>query len=380
MTSVKNWIKENEQLILDTYQELHNRAEVSWQEFRTKEFLCEQLEKLELPYKTFEHHTGIIVNWQEGDGPTVGLRADMDALWQNVNGEWRANHSCGHDAHMTMALNALRCLKETGFKPNGCFKVIFQPAEESGKGAMALLEQGLIDDIDYLVGIHVRPKLEIRYGEATPAIYHGATTLLKGKITGVQAHGSRPNMGINTVDSLGAIIAAVNAIKVDPSIPSSVKVTQVKAGGQNINVIPDEAEFGIDLRAQTNEAMEELIPKIMKAVISAGSANGAEVDLNIEAKMVAASPNPFMEEIVRGAIIEQLGEEAVKAPPLTPGGEDFHFYDKGCPKIQTTIIGLGTDLEPGLHHPSMTFNLRSLGNGTAVLAAAAFKLFEATRE
>lgn len=187
-------------------------------------------------------------------------------------------------------------------------------------------------------------------------------------------------MGINVVDSLGAIISAVNSVKVDPTLPASAKVTQVKAGGENINIIPDEAEFSIDLRAQTNRAMESLTDSIMRAVQYAGEANGAEVQLEIRAQMVAAEKSPFMEEIVGDAVRQMLGETSLVSPPVTPGGEDFHFYTKERPHIQATMVGLGTDLEPGLHHPNMKFDLTAMGNGVAILAASVIKLFEKAAE
>ncbi|MDN4075327.1 M20 peptidase aminoacylase family protein [Fictibacillus terranigra] len=375
-------MKNNHTLLLDTYNHLHDLAEVSWKEKTTRDFLCHELNKLGLSYQTFQDHYGIVVTWNgDSDGPTIALRTDMDALWQNVEGVWKANHSCGHDSHMSMVLNTLRCLKESDFHPNnGCLKIIFQPAEETGKGAQAIIKDGIVDDVDYMLGIHVRPSFELGMGQASSAIYHGATTLLKGKIKGIQAHGSRPNLGINVVDALGAIISAVNSVKVDPTLPASAKVTQVKAGGENINIIPDEAEFSIDLRAQTNRAMKALTESVMRAVQYAGEANGAEVQLEIRAQMVAAEKSPFMEEIVGDAVRQMLGETSLVRPPVTPGGEDFHFYTKERPHIQATMVGLGTDLEPGLHHPNMKFDLAAMGNGVAILAASVIKLFEKAAE
>jgi amidohydrolase len=374
---IKNWVDENKELITSTYHHLHSNAEISWKEKKTTEYLCKQLEHLEIPFETFEDHTGVIGYWgnKEG-GRTIGIRADIDALWQLVDGEWKASHSCGHDAHMTMVLHAITCLKDMGFQPEGLIKIIFQPAEESGKGAKALIDQGVIDDIDYLLGIHIRPIQELKFGQASPAIYHGATTLLKGKIQGIQAHGSRPNLGINVVDSLGAIIQAVNSVKTDPTVSASAKITMVQAGGNNINIIPDYAEFGIDVRAQQNDMMEDLIKMVYHAVLAAGSSNQAIVELETLASMVAAEPNKEIEELVKAAIIEALGEDALAAPAVTPGGEDFHFYKNCFPHIKATMIGLGTDLSPGLHHPNMNFNLDALQNGVKILTISILKLLK----
>ncbi|WP_085507180.1 M20 peptidase aminoacylase family protein [Thalassobacillus devorans] len=376
--TLKDWLESNKDWIYQTFEDLHDLAEVSWKEEKTRDYLITKLNKFELSYQTFENHCGVVASWQgKKEGPTAAIRTDMDALWQPVNGEWKANHSCGHDAHMTMVLSAIKCLKEMGFKPEyGNFKIIFQPAEETGKGALAMVEDGVLEDVDYLLGIHVRPKIELRFGQASPAIYHGAATLLKGKVTGVQAHGSRPNQGVNVVDAIGAIISAVNGIKVDPTVPSSAKVTQINAGGTNINLIPDQGDFSIDIRAQKNEVMDELLNKVNRAVKGAGEANGSKVSLDPVAKMAASIPNQRMERHVRAAITDVLGENGVVDPPVTPGGEDFHFYPLEKEGLHATMIGLGTDLVPGLHHPDMKFNHHALENGAAILARTVLELFE----
>ncbi len=376
LETIEAWIKENDEHSIDLYRKLHDLAEVSWKEKQTTAFLCQEIGNMGFSYKTFEDQTGVAAVWDEKlEGPTVGLRADIDALYQNVDGEWKANHSCGHDAHMTMLLLTMRCLKEIGFTPKGRLKFIFQPAEETGQGAKSLIEKGVVDDVDYLLGIHLRPVQEMPYGMASAAIYHGATAQLTGKIRGEQAHAARPNLGINAVDSLAAIIHAVNAVKVDPTVPMSAKVTKAHSGGGNLNVIPDEAHFGIDLRAQTNEAMTDLIDKVTKAVLAAGGANGAQVEVETASRTAAAIPNTSIERIVSEAIGEVLGPSAVSPPPVTPGGEDFHFYTAERRHIAATMVGLGSDLKPGLHHPKMAFNLASLRDGVAILATSTIKLF-----
>jgi amidohydrolase len=379
--SILNWVKENREEIEATWRRLHDLAEVSGQETRTTAFLADELDKLGIPRQTFDDLTGVVAVWDgQTDGPTVALRADIDALWQQVGGQWKANHSCGHDAHMTMALFAVRCLREIGFRPPGRLKVLFQPAEESGNGAQSFIQKGVVDDVDMLLGIHLRPIQEMPFGKVSPGIYHGATTHMVGRIKGVQAHAARWHLGVNVVDSLAAVIHAINAIRMDPTVPASAKVTKVVAGGGNLNIIPDEAEFGLDLRAQTNEAMDELIEKVKRSATHAGSANGAEVELETIGRMVAAVPHPAMESVVSDAIREALGPDALVPPPVTPGGEDFHFYITERLSIAATMVGLGAGLKPGLHHPEMTFDLAALGNGIAVLALSVIKLFERKEE
>ncbi|ARK30211.1 M20 peptidase aminoacylase family protein [Halalkalibacter krulwichiae] len=383
MRTIKNideWIEKYKDQITATYQHLHSIAEVSWEEQETTNYLAKRVGQLGIEYSLFDDHTGLVAEWKgDSHGPTVALRADIDALWQNVNGVWKANHSCGHDGHATMVLYTLKMLMDIGYKPKGTLKIIFQPAEETGTGAKKFIDKGVVNDVSYLLGIHVRPSEELSLKEASPAIYHGATKILQGKVKGVQAHAARPHQGINVIDSIGAIINAVNSIKIDPRISSSAKVTMVRTEGRNYNIIPDEAIIGIDLRAQTNEAMETLFAQVQKAVMTAASFNGAEIELETLTSMVAAVPNKTMEQIIQKAIEEVLGKESVSPPLVTPGGEDFHYYAARNPNLKATMVGLGADLSPGLHHPNMSFNVTALLDGVKILAVSIMKLFEQPR-
>src|SRR5699024_2552228 len=108
----------------------------------------------------------------------------IDALWQEVEGEFQANHSCGHDAHMTIAIGVIFTLLKKGLPNRGTFRFIFQPAEEKGEGALAYVEKGVVDDVDFLYGMHLRPIQELSNGYYSPAIDHGAAKLLTGSIIG----------------------------------------------------------------------------------------------------------------------------------------------------------------------------------------------------
>lgn len=376
LQKIKNWAADNNAQLETTYRQLHDLAEVSWQEVRTNAYLCAALERIGVPYETFPDQTGIVAIWDEGiPGPTVALRADMDALPHEWKGSKLTIHSCGHDAHMTIVLHTLECLKQCGFRPKGRLKLLFQPAEETGDGAKSFINKGIINDIDYLLGLHLRPIQDLPFGKASAAIYHGAAMQMRGEIKGVQAHAARPHLGVNVVDSLAAVIQAVNAVKTNPQIPSSAKVTQASAGG-TINIIPDHAAFGIDLRSQTNEGMDDLIRSVQRAVLTAGTANGAEVTIAPASPMVAATPNAWMETVVGNAIREAIGEQAWSPPVVTSGGEDFHQYALGNARMAATMIGLGCGLSPGLHHPEMGFRMEALQHGVAIAAISTVMLFE----
>ena len=112
-----------------------------------------------------------------------------------------------------------------------------------------MLDSGLLDDVDEMISIHLRPIQEARFGQATPALCHGASKVVKAKVKGLTSHGARPHLGINAIDAAAQIVNAINAIKIDPTVPHSVKTTKLMAGGTAHNIIPETAEMTFDLRA-----------------------------------------------------------------------------------------------------------------------------------
>lgn len=357
--------------IIQTYFDLHELAEIGWKEVNTSKYLKEKLEKA--GFEVIDHvgNTTGLIAILKGDeaGPVFTVRADMDALPFKINEKEVALHACGHDANSTMVLMAALEIARIGIK-RGTLKILFQPAEEVLGGAETMLDSGLLEDVDEMIGIHLRPIHEARLGQATPALCHGSSYMITAKIRGLGAHGARPHLGVNVIDAGANIVNAINAIKLNPTIPYSVKTTKFVAGGAAHNTIPDEAEMVFDLRGQTNSAMEELIQKTKKAIENGAASVGAEVEVVVNGGVPGADYDEKMVEQARKAIREVLGE--VLDPIITPGGEDFHYYStKG--NIKTAYIGLGADLEPGLHHADMKFNLDALVYGTKIIAYSIFQ-------
>lgn len=368
-------VASREQFIDQTFQHLHANPEISWKEMETTRYLAERMRALGLRVTTFEDCTGLVAEWGEGK-PVVALRTDIDALWQEVDGEWKANHSCGHDAHMTVVLEAVESLIASGYQPPGTLKILFQPAEEKGTGALKLVEKGVVDDIDYLYGVHLRPIQEMRSGYCGGAIYNGGAMFLYGEITGVSAHGARPHLGINAIEVAGAILSGIGQVHTNPMVPATVKMTMLQAGGESYNIIPDKARFALDLRAQTNEAMDDLVKRVKQIIEGVAVSYQAEISLEQGARMVAAEVADEAKQLMEQAIVDVLGQEKLQPAPVTPGAEDFHFYTVERPHIKATMLALGCDLQPGLHHPKMHFNQEDLVKGVEIMARVVVKTFE----
>lgn len=348
---------------------LHTHAEISWKEVETTNYLVALFKKSGFHPVRFQHIPGFYVEIGN-DKPVVGLRADMDALWQEVDGEHQANHSCGHDAHMTIVTEAMHLLKKMEGDFSGTIRAIFQPAEELGNGANRVVEEGIIDDMDYLFGIHLRPKSEIGFPNCAPGIQHGACLFVKGEIKGEDYHGARPHEGINAIEVGGIIQQHLKNIHISPFIPASIKMTNFHAGTDNFNIIPGKATFGLDIRSQTNEGMTFLKGEISRLLEHISNIYNVPIEYELIDDVPAAMINPEAEKIMEQAIIHTLGKNALVSTIETPGSDDFHYYTANRPQVKATMLALGANVSPGLHHPHMTFNHESLKNGVEVLVEA----------
>lgn len=359
----------------EIFDHLHENPETSWKEYKTTAFIVNLLKDEGYKVHTFPNSTGLYVEIGQGK-PVIGLRTDMDALWQEVDGEMRANHSCGHDGHMTMIIGVLLLIKKLKPQFKGTLRVLFQPAEEKGQGALSFVEKGLVDDIDYLFGVHVRPSQELEDGTYSPALHHGASMMIAAEIYGVEAHAARPHLGKNAIEIGSSLVEALKSIHIDTMIPYSVKVTKFYAGGESGNIIPGKAFINLDVRAQTNDGMEELVKDIRRIVDAICKLYDASIVLKILMDIAAAQVNEEAKDILEHAIIQSVGHENARPPLFTPGGEDFHFYTKLRPTVKTTMLGVGCDLTPGLHHPDMTFNRDRIITSVEILTRTVLCAFE----
>lgn len=360
-------LEEIKEELLEVFCHLHENPEVSWKELETTRYLTTFLKSHGFFPILFNDCTGLMVEIGEG-AHCVGLRTDIDALWQEVDGQFKANHSCGHDAHMTIVLGTLLLLKKLNLDLKCKLKFIFQPAEEKGTGALKLIEKGIVDDIDYLYGVHLRPKEEVPLGRCSSGIINGAARFISGEIIGEDAHGARPHQGTNSIEIGASLVNEFNKIHLNPMVPYSVKMTTFHAGGESKNIIPGRANFDLDLRAQTNEVMEQLHEAVVKISNLVATLNGVEISFKKEAEIAAAEIHPDAQRFMAEAISQTIGTENLVEPYMSAGGEDFHYYTLKRPKIKATMLGLGCDLIPGLHHPKMDFNREAIFTGIEILA------------
>jgi amidohydrolase len=361
------FIDQQKTSIIKTYHDLHALAEPSWNEEHTSHYIVECLKKAGLNVKTFTDHYGIVAEIPGQSPAVIALRADLDAIVQEVGGIVKPNHSCGHDAHSTMALYAALAIANSGIQPNCRLRIIFQPAEEKGAGALKMMKEGALENVAYLFGIHVRPHFEVPFGKASPVIVHGSAGAIRGIIKGIQAHASHPEDGINALEAAALLVLKLKQLQLETDTPYSIKMTKLHTNNESANVIPETADFTLDVRAQTNVVMDDLLRLAVESMEKTMTETGAVISWKMEVFVPAAIVNEKALQLAKAAITAVLGQENVNPACISQGGEDFHYYTANNPNISATMIGLGCDLTPGLHHPEMTFNLDALVYGSKIL-------------
>ncbi|MGD8149882.1 amidohydrolase [Ornithinimicrobium sp. Y1694] len=359
--------------IADWHAWLDAHPEPAWQEHQTTAYLMEQLAGLGLRTREIPDSTGGFA--ELGEGPRwIGLRADLDAIWMGDAEGGYGVHSCGHSAHMAMMLGAARLLTEESSEdplPEGVgVRFLLQPAEETGTGALRLIEAGATDGMSHLFGMHLRPKDELPQGHFAPALHSGASLTGIVTITGEDAHGARPHQGSNAIDPLVAIHQVLPTLRFAPHESYSIKITRIRAGGASMNVIPGTAEVALDVRAQTNEVLEGLQERATEAIERIGRLYDVDVTTSWRDLTPAAQVDPDAAQVLAAAITEVAGADALAEEVVTPGGDDFHYYAYRQPELRSAMLAVPAQVDPGLHHPKMTYDTSVLPTGARILARA----------
>lgn len=354
--------------VISIYDALHPLAEPAWEERRTSAYIANYLKPL--GYEVTEGlagGTGVVAVLRGSEpGETLGLRADIDALLFTIDGEKRCIHACGHDAHTAMLLTLAREVAARGGIRRGTLKLIFQPAEEVDTGSRAMIKDGVVDDVDWLFAMHLRPVQELSDSQCSPAMFHGSCYMVEAEIIGRGAHAGRPHLAVNSAEIAVQIVNGINAIRENPSVQHSAKVTKIVAAEPSLNTIPRRAEIAIDLRSQTNPIMQSLIGKVCSIIETTAKLFGGEAHIKTPEGVPAAEINEEARALAREAIVHTVGEENVVEEVVSPGADDFHYYINHKPALKATYIGIGCGLEPGLHAPDMHFNREGLVKGVRI--------------
>ncbi|MGZ0712140.1 amidohydrolase (plasmid) [Coraliomargarita sp. W4R53] len=391
------------------YIDLHRHPELSFQETRTAGVIAQRLDELGIEYEEGIGKTGIAAVIRNGEGPVVWLRADTDGLpveeatgldyASTVRGVDPAGtavpvmHACGHDMHVASMIGALEQLVATKADWSGTLVVVFQPAEEYGAGALAMIADGVLDRFpkpDIVLGQHVTPlpagTIGVRSGTQMAAS-DGLRVVLHGR----GGHGSRPHSTIDPVVMAAATVMRLQTIvsrEVDPRDVAVVTVGSIHAGLKN-NIIPAEATLELSLRYPDDAARERVMAKVERVVNAEAAASGAEKSptITIDHTLPPTINDGVATARLSDAFDEAFGAGTVVDPGMFTGSEDVSWFAREAgvpliywfwggvdPKKYADAVAAGTidrDI-PTNHSPFFAPVLQpTLSNGVANLVVAA---------
>lgn len=361
---------------------LHSKPELMFDVHETAAFVQAKLEEFGCDeVVTGLGRTGVVgvIKGNRGQGETIGLRSDMDALpiTEAVDREYKSRnsgkmHACGHDGHMAMLLGAAKYLAETrNFA--GTVIVIFQPAEEGGGGGRVMVEDGLMErfGIDRVYGMHNMPGHAAGTFAISPGPVFAATDEFQITVTGKGGHAAMPHTTIDPVLCAAQIVQALQMIASRNSDPLSsivVSVTKFNAGHAH-NVIPDKAELGGTIRTLTaeNRALGE--QRLSEIATSIAGAHGAIAHVQFHRGYPVTVNHEAETGIAAEAARAIAGADSVNMN-LVPlmGGEDFSYMLEARPGA---MILIGNGDSAGLHHPEYDFNDEIIAQGVSYWAKLA---------
>ncbi|WP_373278173.1 amidohydrolase [Zhihengliuella halotolerans] len=364
--------------------DVHANPELSFQEHRTTERVVEILTAAGLDPQRLEG-TGAWVD--VGDGPVaLGLRADIDALpvVEETGLDYASVtrgvcHACGHDIHTTVALGVALTLKKMhdAGKLASRVRVIFQPAEERMPGgALAVIEQGVLDDVPRVLALHCDPRIDAgTIGTRIGAITSAADTI-KLELTGRGGHTSRPHLTEDLVFALSKVAVDVPAVlnrRVDVRSGVSVVWGQI-SGGSAPNAIPSAGYLAGTMRCLDAEAWEAAGDMLDDVVQQVAQPFGVDVKLEHLRGVPPVMNAPAETELIESAARAEIGAHAIVLTPQSMGGEDFAWMTQ---KVPGAMLRLGTRTPGGetydLHRGDYAPDERAIGIGVRVMAAAAVR-------
>ncbi|KAB2663986.1 amidohydrolase [Brucella tritici] len=365
---VENWTSNQLDELVAFRRDLHENPELLYDVNRTAEKVAEALRAAGVDeVVTGIGRTGVVgvIRGQSNrSGRAIGLRADMDALpiLEETGAEWSSKvpgkmHACGHDGHTTMLLGAARELAQSRAF-DGTVIVIFQPAEEGGAGAKAMIDDGLFKrwPVNEVYGMHNRPNLAVGHFTINSGPIMGSVDVLDITIEGVGGHAASPHQTIDPIPVTAALIQAIQTLTartIDPLDSAVISITTIQ-GGDAFNVIPQKIRLTGTVRTLREEVRDHIEEKLTRAVQGIADAFGAKATLDYQRSYPVTVNHERETELAAIAADAVAGADRVtRDMPATLGGEDFAFM---LNEVPGAMINIGNGPSANLHHPKYDFN------------------------
>lgn len=367
--------------LMETYKHLHRFPEPSNEEWNTQQFIIEQLEKGQIPYRIMAR-TGICAEIKgTHPGKTILLRADMDALEikEETNLPYASQkeglmHACGHDAHVTVGLGVAWLLQQRADHLKGTVKIMFQPAEEKPPGgALTMMEEGILENprVDAVIGIHTNPYLPAGQFGLKDGYILAASDRIFITLIGKGGHAAAPHEGVDAIAMAGQFLASIQNVvsrQVSPLEPAVVTIGKI-VGGTRANIMADRVVLEGTVRTiheETRTRIEEKIGKLLQGITDFW---GGTFKYEFLRGYPPTWNDKEMTNLIRASVEECLGtENIVELEHCLMSGDDFAYLAKEAPAVFIEW-GTGSDEWEGYpwHHPKFQVNLQALPYGVAVV-------------
>lgn len=363
---IRELVEKYEDQIITWRREFHENPELSGEEIRTSERVCEELKKVNIEVKRIGK-TGVL-GILEGNKPgkTVALRADMDALpiqeANNIPYKSKSKgimHACGHDGHTAMLLGAAKLLSQMRDKIKGRVKFIFQPAEESSQGASMMIKGGAIEGVDAVLGIHLWADLAVGKVSVDPGPRMASTDMFKITIKGKGGHGSMPHQGVDAILAGSAVAIDLQSIvsreinSLDPAVLSIGKF----CGGERWNILCDKVLMEGTTRCFNNQVRDNFPVMIERVTKKTAEAYRAEGELEYILLAPPLINSLEMSKIALESLIKNFGKESVVELEKVMGGEDFAFFAQEVPSVFAFVGARNEKKGANYPHHHRKFNI-----------------------
>lgn len=378
-SNLKELIEKQISYIVELRHRLHQVPEPGFSETKTAAIITDELNKLDIPLQTNIAGTGIVADLiTDRPGGFIAIRADMDALplkessgvaYKSQNPGY--SHSCGHDGHSAALVGTARILMKMRNKLTGRIRFIFQPAEETGQGAKAMIENGVFDkDLpDAILGFHAWPDLPTDSVSCRPQTMMASCDFLKIKVIGKGGHGARPESANNPLIGIAKIIEALSKLDNSERIVS-LCVAKV---GKKANIIADHGTLTGTIRALNPQIRENTIEEVVSMVNDVCDSLKLQAKFTFDARTPAVIIDERLYSIFREVAAELLSEDKVteiQSPSM--GSEDFGSYLEHVPGLLFRI-GMGPN-SAQLHQSNFDFNDKALKTAMLMLSGLAIRI------